>query len=119
MKYFITFSLLILSLSFTYAQKDIFYVWIDAQITQDGKEVQLVSEEPIKITCCVKSPKFRRFQNKAVKWIRKNYDSAFDGEHPLQNIEDKSLALARIEDAKKEKDSGQNIIMVNYNASCK
>lgn len=119
MKHIFTFILVLSSVTLSLAQKDIWYVWVDTQINKDGKDIRLVSEAPIKITCCVKSPKFKRFQKKAAKWIRSNYDAAFDGESPLRNIEDKSFAVTVIEEAEKKKESGQPILLVKYSATCR
>ena len=118
MKYLFTL-FLFFQISLAQAQEEeIWYVWIDTQISQDGNTVRLVSEEPIRITCCVKSPKFKRFQKQTAKWIKKNYDQDFDTETPLRNIEDKSLAETVISEAIQKSESDKSIVIISYSATC-
>jgi len=119
MKYVLASLFIFISFSVAFAQEDIWYVWVDTQINKGGEVVRLVSNEPIRITCCVKSPKFKRLQKKTAKWIKDNYDQNFDLESPLKNIEDKSLAFTVIGDAEKKAESGENILMIKYTTSCK
>lgn len=100
-------------------EEEIWYVWIDTQVNIEDQNVRLVSSEPIRITCCVKSPKFKRFQKQTGKWIRKNYDQDFDGEAPLKNIQDKSLADTVIKEAMEKSDSNKSIRIISYSATCK
>jgi len=108
-----------LSVSLANAQDDIWYVWIDTQIKQGNEYVRLVSDEPIKITCCVKSPKFKRLQKKTAKWISANYDKSYNGENPLRNIEDESWASTVINEAETKLKSGDKIVIVKYSVNCK
>lgn len=121
MKYLLAVLFLFLfQISFAYAQEEeIWYVWIDTQIKQKDNTIRIVSEEPIRITCCVKSPKYRRFQKQTVKWIKKNYDLAFDLETPLKNIEDKSFAETVIKEAIEKSGDDESIIIIKYSATCK
>ena len=40
------------------------YVWIDTEVPIDNKMVKIVSNEPMVITCCPKSAKYRKFVKK-------------------------------------------------------
>ena len=119
MRYVIVFFILFQFTSVKAQEEEIWYVWIDTQISRGENVVRLVSEKPIKITCCVKSPKFKRFQKKTAKWIRNNYDENFDLETPLKNIEDKTLADAVISEALEKSKADPSILMISYTASCK
>ena len=54
------------------------YVWIDTEVSIEGKNQRLVSDSPITITCCVKSPKYRRFIKKTSSWISKNISESYN-----------------------------------------
>ena len=93
--------------------KDTWYVWIDTETTIDGKSERFVSEEILEITCCVKSPKFRRFNQKASKWLKQEYNAIADT--PFKKIQDKKLAEQMISEAKNE----PSVRIVQYDESCK
>lgn len=93
------------------------YVWIDAQITKDGESYRLVSQTPFQITCCVKSPKYRKLGKKAQKWVTKNYDQAFSGDNVLSKVQDEMLAKDMI--AKIIQDGpADKILVVDYIEAC-
>jgi len=119
MKYLITL-LFLLPVSNVIAQEEeIWYVWIDTEIKKEDNVIRMVSEEPIRITCCVKSPKYRRFQKQTAKWIQKNFDSEFHLETPLKNIEDKSFAEKVIKAAIEKSRNDESVIIIKYSATCK
>ena len=121
MKYLLAVLFLFLfQISFAYAQEEeIWYVWLDTEVTVGNETFRIVSDEPIMITCCVKSPKYKRFQRKTSIWLRKNYDATYNRESPLKNIEDESLALTVISEARRKSESDSSVKMIKYSATCK
>jgi hypothetical protein len=94
-------------------KSEIWYVWIDTETLMDGKPKRIVSEELMEITCCVKSPKYRRFSKKAGKWLKDEHNSV--SEDPFKKLQDKELAVKMITEAKNE----PGVMIVRYNESCK
>ena len=84
----------------------------------DGVETRLVSGEPITITCCLQSSKYTRLQKSAVKWIKKNYNSDYNFRSAFVLIQDKSLAMEVINDARVKSESGEAILMIEYDVIC-
>ena len=77
--------------------------------------VQIVSNEPMVITCCPKSAKYRKFVKKTAKWITQNVATEYNGELSLMKIQDIDLAnqtIARL----KETDG---VLIIDYAADCK
>ena len=97
----------------------IWYIWLDTPAMVNGEQARIVGNKPFKITCCVKSAKYNRLQKAAQKWVKENYDPNFSGSGILKNIEDESLALKVISDAKKNDSPDIQLIMVDYSDSCK
>ena len=94
---------------------DTWYVWIDITIPVEGVETRLISDEPMEITCCLQSAKYRKFVKKAAKWINTNVSSDFTKELELTKIQDPSLAHEMIHKAKQ----ATNIRILDYSATCK
>ncbi|MDN5211169.1 hypothetical protein QQ020_03880 [Fulvivirgaceae bacterium BMA12] len=97
---------------------DTWFVWIDATAQSDGQTSRIVSNEPFKITCCVKSPKYRKLLKRAEKWIQKNVDENYRGESPLGKIQDADLALTMIKEATEQNTPGTKLIRVDYKEKC-
>lgn len=93
---------------------DIWYVWIDTQVTIDGQPKRLMNEKPFRINCCVKSSDFRKLNKKVAKFIRAEYDPDYDARIVLKSIQDPSFAELMIRKAK----DNNNIVWTNYSASC-
>ena len=94
---------------------DTWYVWIDTEVPIDNKMVKIVSKEPMVITCCPKSAKYRKFVKKTAKWITENIAEDYNGELSMMKIQDQELAnqtIARL----KETDG---VIIVDFTAACK
>ena len=123
MKPLILFILIAVSALFSqsiYAQaieptNDTWYVWIDITIPVEGVETRLISDEPMEITCCLQSAKYRKFVKKAAKWINTNVSSDFTKELELTKIQDSSLANEMIDKAKQ----AANTRILDYSATCK
>ncbi len=94
---------------------DTWYVWIDITLPINGEEVRLVSAEPMVITCCVKSAKYRRFAAKAARWITANIAPDYNGELTLQKLQDQELALEMLAKAK----TAGNVRQIEYQESCR
>ena len=94
---------------------DTWYVWIDTEVPIDNKMVKIVSKDPIVITCCPKSAKYRKFVKKASKWITENISEDYNGELSLMKIQDQDLASQTIAQLKK----ADGVIIVDYVAACK
>ena len=94
---------------------DTWYVWIDVTVQIDNKPTRLISSEPLTITCCPQSAKYRKFVKKTSKWLIDNVAPEFDGELALSKIQDLSLANEMIDKAKQS----DNVRIVDYQGSCK
>ena len=94
---------------------DTWYVWIDVTVSIDEKPTRLISSEPLTITCCPQSAKYRKFVKKTSKWLTDNIAPEFDGELALTKIQDLSLAKEMIDKAKQS----DNVRIVDYQGSCK
>ena len=90
------------------------YVWIDTEVIIDGQSFRLVSDSPVTITCCVKSPKYRKFIKKTSSWISKNVSESYDLENGTKKIQDLNLANQMITEAK----TSDNVKIIDYQASC-
>jgi hypothetical protein len=99
----------------TDATNDTWYVWIDTEVPIDNKMVKIVSNEPIIITCCPKSAKYRKFVKKTAKWLTENVSEDYNGELSLMKIQDEELALQTI--ARLKESTG--ILVIDYVAACK
>jgi len=99
----------------TKAAKEIWYVWIDTEVPIDGKLVRIISNRPSEISCCLKSPKYRKFVKKTNKWIVKNISPQFKDHLSLYKIQDLLLAEEMVATAKLE----EGVRIINYNAVCK
>jgi len=97
------------------AANDTWYVWIDTEVPLDDKMVKIVSNEPMVITCCPKSSKYRKFVKKTAKWITENISEAYNGELSLMKIQDQDLANETIAQLKEL----DGVIIVDYVAACK
>ena len=97
------------------ANNETWYVWIDTEVPIDNKMVKVVSNEPMVITCCPKSAKYRKFVKKTAKWITENISEDYNGELSLMKIQDQDLAkqtIARLKEV-------DGVIIVDYVAACK
>jgi len=99
----------------TDATNDTWYVWIDTEVPIDDKMVKIVSNEPMIITCCPKSAKYRKFVKKTAKWLTENVSEDYNGQLSLMKIQDQDLALQTI--ARLKETAG--ILVVDYVAACK
>jgi hypothetical protein len=99
----------------TSINNETWYVWIDTEVPIDGKMIKIVSNEPMVITCCPKSAKYRKFVKKAAKWIGQNITDDYDGNLSLMKIQDEEMAKLSI--SKIKEISGVRII--DYIAVCK
>ena len=99
----------------TNVSSDTWYVWIDTEVPIDGKMVKIVSAEPMVITCCPKSSKYRKFVKRTAKWITENISNSYNGELSLMKIQDKDLAYQTISQLKEI----EGVKVVDYTASCK
>lgn len=99
------------------ADKDIWFVWIDTETEIDGAPTRIVSKQPFKISCCLKSPKYRKLLKKAEKWIIKNVDKNYQG-GPLNKIQDMELARSMIKQASEGASTGKNLIFVDFTEEC-
>ena len=97
---------------------DIWYVWIDTTTGAEGQTSRIVSKQAFKISCCVKSPKYRRLLKKTEKWIQKNVDKNYEGESPLNKIQDANLAATMIKEASGQNTDGARLILVDYQEKC-
>ncbi len=104
----------------TFAQEsstsnDTWYVWVDTEVPINNKMVRIVSGEPMTITCCPKSAKYRKFVKKTAKWLVQNVSADYNGELSLMKIQDQDLAYQTIAALKERED----VLVVNYTAECK
>jgi hypothetical protein len=97
------------------SKDETWYVWIDTEVPIDGKMTKIVSKEPMVITCCPKSAKYRKFVKKTAKWLTQNIAADYDGELSLMKIQDEEMAKLSI--SKLKETSGIRII--DYTAACK
>lgn len=97
---------------------DIWYVWIDTTTGMKGKTSGILSKQAFEISCCVKSPKYRRILKKTEKWIQKNIDKNYRGESPLNKIQDVNLAATMIKEASEPNAEGAKLILVDYQEKC-
>ena len=97
---------------------DIWYVWIDTTTGTGGQTSRILSNQAFKISCCVKSPKYRRLLKKTEKWIQKNVDKNYNGESPLNKIQDAGLAETMIREASAQNQEGSKLIRVDYQERC-
>ena len=99
----------------TEAANETWYVWIDTEVPINNKMVKIVSNEPMVITCCPKSAKYRKFVKKTAKWITENIAPEYNGELSLMKIQDVDLAnqtIARLKES-------EGVLIVDYVAVCK
>jgi len=99
-------------------EPEIWYVWLDAQTTVEGKPTRIVGDVTFSITCCIKSPDYSRLEKKAARWIRHNYDESYEGRISLKKIQDADLAKSVISWARKDAENGQDVLIVEYADSC-
>jgi len=99
-------------------EKEIWYVWVDTQVDIKGAETRVVSDEPFKITCCVRSGKYRKLVKEAKRWIKSNLSEDYRSEITLRNIQDLSFAETIISEAKRKAEAGENIKIIKYSRSC-
>lgn len=99
----------------TGASNDTWYVWIDTEVPIENKMVKIVSNEPMIITCCPKSAKYRKFVKKTAKWLTENISEDYNGELSLMKIQDQDLALQTIAQLKET----AGVLVVDYVAACK
>ena len=97
------------------AVNETWYVWIDTEVPVENKMVKLVSNEPMVITCCPKSAKYRKFVKKTAKWITENVAADYNGELSLMKIQDKELADKAIANLKET----EGVWIIDYVAACK
>ncbi|MCG8323563.1 MAG: hypothetical protein MI921_28970 [Cytophagales bacterium] len=97
---------------------DIWYAWIDTTTGAEGKTSRILSKQAFEISCCVKSPKYRRLLKKTEKWIQKNVDKNYKGESPLNKIQDANLAAAMIKEASEQNAGGSKLILVEFREKC-
>ena len=96
-------------------KNDTWYVWVDTKVPIDKNMVQIISDEPMVITCCLQSAKYRKFVKKTAKWITENISTEYNGELSLMKIQDKDLAyetIARIKET-------AGVVVIDYKAVCK
>jgi hypothetical protein len=93
---------------------DTWYVWVDVTVPIDEKPTRLISSEPLTITCCPQSAKYRKFVKKTSKWLIANVAPEFNGELALSKIQDFSLAKEMIDKAKQS----DNARIIDYQGSC-
>ncbi len=98
-------------------ESKIWYLWIDTMTEIDGKSTRILSKEPFKITCCLKSPKYRKLGKKAEKWIKKNVTKDYQGS-PFNKIQDEALARTMIKEASAKSGDDLAIKMINYQDQC-
>jgi hypothetical protein len=91
------------------------FVWIDTEVPIENKMVKIVSNEPMVITCCPKSAKYRKFVKKTAKWITENVAADYNGELSLMKIQDKDLANQTIANLKET----DGVRIIDYAADCK
>ena len=96
-------------------KNETWYVWIDAEVPIENKMVKIVSNEPMVITCCPKSAKYRKFVKKTAKWITENVSADYNGELSLMKIQDKDLANQTIANLKET----DGVRIIDYVADCK
>jgi hypothetical protein len=96
-------------------KSETWYVWIDTEVPIDNKMVKIVSNEPMIITCCPKSAKYRKFVKKTAKWLTENVSDDYNGELSLMKIQDQDLALQTI--ARLKESTG--VLVIDYIAACK
>jgi len=82
----------------TQQTQDIWYVWIDTDVTIDGTIYRVISDKPILITCCIKSAKYRKLVKKSSKWIKDNISKTYDGKLELMKLQDRQLAEKIVSD---------------------
>ncbi len=93
-------------------------MWIDTYVEIDGEDYRVVSAEPFVVTCCVRSPKYRKLGRNAQKWIKENVSKTIKSDVVLRNIQDQSLAETIITQAKNKADNGGKVKIVEYSAKC-
>ena len=96
-------------------KNETWYVWIDTEVPIENKMVKIVSNEPMVITCCPKSAKYRKFVKKTAKWITENVALDYNGELSLMKIQDKDLANQTLANLKET----DGVRIINYVADCK
>ena len=96
-------------------KNETWYVWIDTEVPIENKMVKIVSNEPMVITCCPKSAKYRKFVKKTAKWITENVATDYNGELSLMKIQDKDLANQTLANLKET----DGVRIINYVADCK
>lgn len=96
-------------------KNETWYVWIDTEVPIENKMVKIVSNEPMVITCCPKSAKYRKFVKKTAKWITENVAADYNGELSLMKIQDKDLANQTIANLKET----DGVRIIDYVADCK
>ena len=96
-------------------KNETWYVWINTEVPIDKKMVKIVSNEPMVITCCPKSSKYRKFVKKTAKWITENISEEYNGELSLMKIQDQDLANETIAQLKEV----DGVIIVDYVVACK
>ncbi len=93
---------------------DTWYVWIETEMPINGEMVKVISSQPITITCCVKSAKYRRFVQKTAKWLLNNISADYNGELELHKIQDLDLANEMIARAKQ----AAGVKIIDYTGTC-
>ena len=99
----------------TDTKNETWYVWIDTEVPIDNKMVKIISNEPMVITCCPQSAKYRKFVKKTAKWITENISEDYNGELSLMKIQDQDLALLTIAQLKEM----EGVRVIDYVAACK
>ena len=99
----------------TDTKNETWYVWIDTEVPIDKKMVKIISNEPMVITCCPQSAKYRKFVKKTAKWITENVSEDYNGELSLMKIQDEDLAMNTIARIKEIK----GVLIIDYVAVCK
>lgn len=98
---------------------NLWYVWIDTEVEINGKISRVISNQPFEITCCVKSPKYRKLLKKTEKWIQQELKTKSNGDNVLKKIQDQSLAREMIKRSITTQDDSKSVIRVEYEATCK
>lgn len=91
------------------------FVWLNSAATINGKDVQLVSEKPMAITCCLQSARYRKFVRQTEKWLAKNFSAKLKAPLELSKIQNKELANEMVDRAQKNK----NVKIIDYKFNCK
>jgi len=116
---FIIFLLGIQIPSFAQKEKEVWYTWVDVNVSINGNPMRIISDQMMEITCCVSSSKYEKFSSKAKQWLESKIQTKIGDQSPFAKTKDKNLADKILEDALRKSQNSPNIRVVDYYEKCK